>query len=195
MFKLYLAAIGWALRPQLTSSRHPGHAPGLKKAPQIAFWEIDVGFNPRNMPEQIERMMLPVRGALWTYAFIGVFGLILASVGLAGATAYSVTQRFREIGIRVALGARSADVLGLVMREGAVLVGMGTIIGFAGAWAGIRLLSAIMSKISRTAGTSASDPALLAGAPLLLAGLALLACYVPARRSLRIDPVVALHQE
>jgi ABC-type antimicrobial peptide transport system permease subunit len=152
-------------------------------------------FIARRMPEQIERMMFPVRAALWTYGFIGVFGLILASVGLAGATAYSVTQRSREIGIRVALGARRADVLGLVMKEGAVLVAVGSFLGFAGAWTGMRLLSAIMSQIARTAGTSASDPALLVGAPLLLAGLALAACYVPARRSLRIDPVAALRQE
>jgi ABC-type antimicrobial peptide transport system permease subunit len=152
-------------------------------------------FNPRSMPEQIEQMMLPVRGALWTYGCIGVFGLILASVGLAGVTAYSVTQRFREIGIRIALGARGAQVLGLVMKEGAVLVTVGTLIGFAGAWSGMRLLSAIMSQIARTAGTSASDPVLLVGAPLLLAGLALAACYVPARKSLRIDPVAALRQE
>jgi len=82
-----------------------------------------------------------------------------------------------------------------VMKEGAVLVALGTIIGLAGARAGVRLLSAIMSTISRTAGTSASDPVLLVGVPLLLAGLALAACYVPARKSLRIDPAVALRQE
>ena len=113
----------------------------------------------------------------------------------AGVTAYSVTRRRREIGIRIALGARSTDGLGLVMKEGAVLVAVGTIIGLAGAWAGIRLLSAIMSQIARTSGTSASDPALLVGAPLLLAALALAACYVSARKSLRIDPAVALRQE
>jgi ABC-type antimicrobial peptide transport system permease subunit len=139
--------------------------------------------------------MFPVRVALWTYGCIGIFGLILASVGLAGVTAYSVTQRRREIGIRIALGAQSADVLGLVMKEGAVLITAGTLIGLAAAWAGMRLLSAIMSTISRTAGTSASDPLLLVGAPLLLAALALAACYLPARHSLRIDPVLALRQE
>jgi len=152
-------------------------------------------FNARSMPEQIEQLMFPVRVALWTYGCLGVFGLILASVGLAGVTAYSVTQRRREIGIRIALGAQSADVLGLVMKEGAVLLALSTLIGLAGAQAGIRLLSAIMSQIARTAGTSASDPVLLVGAPLLLAGLALAACYVPARNSLPIDPVVALRQE
>jgi ABC-type lipoprotein release transport system permease subunit len=81
------------------------------------------------------------------------------------------------------------------MKEGAVLITVGTLIGLAAAWAGMRLLSAVMSTVSRTAGTSASDPLLLVGAPLLLAALALAACYLPARQSLRIDPVVALRQE
>ena len=132
--------------------------------------------------------------ALWTYGFIGIFGLILASVGLAGVTAYSVSQRRREIGIRVALGARGGDVLGLVMREGAVLIAIGTVIGLAAARAGIRAMSAALSQIAKTAGTSTSDPMLLVGAPLLLAALALVACYVPARKSTRIDPVVALRE-
>ena len=152
-------------------------------------------FDVRSMPEQIDRLMFPVKVALWTYGCIGIFGLILASVGLAGVTAYSVTQRRREIGIRVALGARDRDVLGLVMKEGAVLILVGTAIGLAGAWAGIRALSGFLSVIARTAGTSTSDPALLIGAPLLLAALTLVACYVPARKSMRIDPVVALRQD
>jgi putative ABC transport system permease protein len=107
-------------------------------------------------------------------------------------TAYSVAQRGREIGIRIALGAQRADVLGLVMKEGAVLVAVGSVLGLAGAWAGMRLLSGLISAVGRTA---AFEPALLIGAPLLLAGLALVACYVPARKSMRIDPVVALRQE
>jgi ABC-type antimicrobial peptide transport system permease subunit len=152
-------------------------------------------FNARSMPEQIDDLMFPVKVALWTYGFIGIFGLILASVGLAGVTAYSVSQRRQEIGIRVALGARSADVLGLVMKEGAVLIAVGTILGLLAARAGIRVMSASLSQIARTAGTSTSDPTLLIGAPLLLAALALVACYVPARKSMRIDPVVALRQE
>lgn len=152
-------------------------------------------FNARSMPEQIEELMLPVKVALWTYGCIGMFGLILASVGLAGVTAYSVAQRRREIGIRIALGAGRGDVLGLVMKEGAVLVLAGMFLGLAAARAGIRFLSAVMAVIARTAGSSSSDPWLLAGAPLLLAVVALAACYLPARRSMRIDPVVALRQE
>ncbi len=152
-------------------------------------------FDARTMPEQIDRLMFPMRAALGTYSFIGVFGLILASVGLAGVTAYTVARRRREIGIRIALGAGEADVLGLVMKEGAVLVLLGSAIGLTLAWMGMRALTGIMSEVARVAGLSTSDPKLLVGAPLLLAALALVACYLPARKSLRVDPVVALRQE
>jgi predicted permease len=149
-------------------------------------------FNARSMPEQIDEFMSPLRAASWTYGLIGAFGLILASVGLAGVTAYAVSQRGREIGIRVALGAQKSDVLSLVMKEGVVLVTVGTVVGLAAAWAGIRVLSGLFFTV---ASVESSDPLLLAGAPLLLAVLALVACYLPARRSMRIDPAVALRQE
>jgi ABC-type antimicrobial peptide transport system permease subunit len=152
-------------------------------------------FSTRSMRDQIDRMVLPVRVAVLTYGVLGVFGLILASVGLAGVTAYSVARRGREIGIRMALGAQSRDVLGLVMKEGVVLVALGTIVGLACAWAGMRVLSGILSAVNRVTGTSASEPMLLLGAPLLLAALALGACFVPARRAIRVDPVVMLRQE
>jgi cell division protein FtsX len=152
-------------------------------------------FSTRHMPSQIEELLFPVRVALWTYGCIGMAGLVLASVGLAGVTAFSVTQRRREIGIRMALGAQSKDVLLLVMRESMAMVGLGTAIGLVLAWNGTRALSAVMSMIATTSGTSSDDPRLLAGAPLLLAGLALAACYVPARSAVRIDPAVTLREE
>lgn len=152
-------------------------------------------FHAQSMPEQIEELMFLVRMGLWIYGFIGVFGLILASVGLAGVTAYSVARRGREIGIRIALGATSQDVLGLVMREGAALVALGTVIGLAGAWAAAKVLSAMVSVVASATSASTSDPLLLVGAPVLLAGLALLACYLPARKSMSIDPASALRQE
>ncbi len=102
---------------------------------------IDTNLTPyraRSMTEQIDDITFMVQAALWTYGCIGAFGLILASVGLAGVTAYSVSRRRREIGIRMALGARQGDVLGLVMKEGALLVGIGTVLGLAGAGAGTR---------------------------------------------------------
>jgi putative ABC transport system permease protein len=149
-------------------------------------------FDARSMLEQIDEFMSPLRGASWTYGLIGAFGLILASVGLAGVTAYSVSQRGREIGIRVALGAQNRDVLALVLKEGVVLVTVGTVVGLAAAWAGIRVLSGLFFTV---ASVQSSDPLLLVGAPLLMAFLALLACYLPARRSMQIDPAVALRQE
>jgi putative ABC transport system permease protein len=149
-------------------------------------------FNARSMTEQIAQFMYSLRAAARTWNFIGAFGLILAAVGLAGVTAYSVRQREHEIGIRMALGAQKRDVLGLVMKEGTVLVIAGTVIGMALTWAGIRAMSGFFFSVASVQGF---DPALLVGAPLLLASLALLGCYLPARRSLRIDPAVALRGE
>ena len=152
-------------------------------------------FHMRSMTEQIDQFMAPLRMSSWTYGCVGIFGLVLSAVGLAGMTAYSVAQRGREIGIRMALGAQRSSVLGLVMKEGLRLVAVGTAIGMAGAWTGSRLLSAMNSSVGKVTTTSTTDPMLVLGAPLLLAVLALVACYVPARKSMRIDPVIALRQE
>jgi predicted permease len=152
-------------------------------------------YSTRVMTDQIDELLFPVRVALWTYALIGVFGLILAAVGLAGVTAYSVAQRRREIGIRLALGATLRNVLGLVMKEGALLIAAGSVIGLGVARAGIRALSSLLATIARTSGESTSDPVLLIGAPLLLAALALVSCYVPARKTSEIDPAIALRAE
>jgi putative ABC transport system permease protein len=121
--------------------------------------------------------------------------LILAAVGLAGVTAYAVTQRGHEIGIRMALGAKNRDVLGLVMKEGAVLIASGMALGIGAAWAVSRVLAAVNATAGQITSTSTSDPMVLYGAPAMLAVLALIACYVPARRSLRIDPIATLRQE
>lgn len=149
-------------------------------------------FNARSMTQQISEFMSPLRAAAWTYGMIGVFGLVLAAVGLAGVTAYSVAQRAHEIGIRMALGAGQLDVLALVMKEGVLMVIAGTLIGLGTAWAGISMLRGLFSSV---ASTPSSNPVLIVGAPLLLASLALASCYLPARRSTRIDPAIALRQE
>jgi putative ABC transport system permease protein len=124
-----------------------------------------------------------------------VFGLILAAIGLAGVTSYAVVRRRKEIGIRVALGARKAQVLRLVLGEGALLVAVGTVLGFMGAVALAKMLSSLTSIFADSFNVATNDPRLLAGAPLLLAGLAMLACYIPARRSAKIDPSQALREE
>jgi ABC-type antimicrobial peptide transport system permease subunit len=119
---------------------------------------------------------------------------VLAAVGLAGVTAYAVAQRRKEIGIRVALGARKGQVLRLVLREGVTLVGVGSALGFAGAFGLAKVLLTLTSIFAESFNVGTSDPRLLVGAPLLLATLALLACYVPARKATRIDPLEALHE-
>ena len=154
-----------------------------------------VPFDARSMDEQIAEFMVPLRSAAWTYGVIGIFGLVLASVGLAGMTAYSVAQRRREIGIRMALGARRSDVVRTIMKDGAMLIGAGTSIGLACAWAGARMLSAMNSSVQQVTTTRTSDPVVLFGAPVLLALVALIACYLPARQSSRINPLKVLHEE
>jgi ABC-type antimicrobial peptide transport system permease subunit len=149
-------------------------------------------FNGRSMVEQIDQFMSALKGASWTYRLVGLFGLVLAVVGVAGVTAYSVAKRAHEIGIRMALGAQKRNVLALVTREGAALVTMGTVGGLALAWIGIRGLSSFFFSV---ASVRTADPVLLVGAPVLLGGLALLACYMPARRAMQVDPVIALRQE
>jgi macrolide transport system ATP-binding/permease protein len=149
-------------------------------------------FNARSMIEHIAQFMSALKAASWTYGVMGFFGVVLASVGLAGVTAHSVAKRGHEIGIRMALGAQKRDVLALVMKEGAILATVGTVAGLAFALAGIRALSGMFFAVASVQGY---DPVLLVGAPLLLAGLALAACYLPARRSARVDPAAALRQE
>jgi macrolide transport system ATP-binding/permease protein len=124
-------------------------------------------------------------------ALLSVFGLValgLASVGLYGILAYSVNLRKREIGLRMALGAAQASVLGLILKQGMSLVLTGVLIGLGAALLVGRLMSRILY------GVSASDPISVAGAAAVLLVVALLACYLPARWASRVDPLVALRE-
>ncbi len=121
--------------------------------------------------------------------------MVLAAIGLAGITAYSVAQRRKEIAIRTALGASRAQVLRLVLREGTALVSVGTVLGFLGAMALAKILSALTNIFVSALRVGTNDPRLLIGAPLLLAAVTMLACYVPAHRSAQLDPLNALREE
>jgi predicted permease len=152
-------------------------------------------FNVQTLSEYLELIRASIRSALRTFGGIGLFGLILSAIGLAGVTGYAVAQRRKEIGIRMALGARKTQVLSLVLREGITLVAVGTVVGFLGAVALAKALTAITTVFSDAFSLGVGDPRLLIGAPVLLAGLALLACYIPARRATSIDPLQALRQD
>jgi len=152
-------------------------------------------FNVQTLSEYLERSRYVMWFAVRTYGGIGLFGLVLSAIGLAGITAYAVAQRRKEIGVRMALGARKTQVLRLVLREGVALIAVGTVFGFLGAFGMAKMLSAVTKEFSDAFKFGTNDPRLLVGAPLLLATVALLACYVPARRAASIDPLKALRQE
>jgi len=152
-------------------------------------------FRAQTFAAYLDRGRAALEFSVQSYGAIGLFGLVLAGIGLAGVTAYAVAQRTKEIGIRMALGARKRQVLGLVLREGAGLVAAGTVLGFLGAVGLARIVSALANLFADAVKFGTGDPRLLIGAPLLLAAVALLACYVPARRAAQIDPLKALRQE
>jgi putative ABC transport system permease protein len=116
-------------------------------------------------------------------------GLVLAVVGVYGVMSYSVSRRTSEIGIRMALGAQPSEVLAMICRQGAILVGVGVLAGLAGAFAVGRLLSDFL------VGVTPNDPLTYVGVSLLLVSVAFLASYIPARRGTRADPMVALRHE
>jgi predicted permease len=125
-------------------------------------------------------------------SLIGLFSLaalILSAIGIYGLMHYFVAQRTNEIGVRMALGARYGNVLSLVLRQGLVLAGIGVMVGVLGALALTRLLSSLLFGVTPT------DPVTFAAAPAILLGVAVLACWIPARRAAAIDPVRALRQE
>jgi putative ABC transport system permease protein len=122
-------------------------------------------------------------------AIFGTVALLLAAVGTFGVVSYMVAQRSREFGIRVALGARPRDVLGLVLRQGGLLASAGVTVGLLGAAGMSRALSGMLY------GIGSLDPHAFGSVAFLLLGVALLASYLPARRATRADPIVALRAE
>jgi putative ABC transport system permease protein len=169
-----------------------GNPSALIEAARQAVWSVDPQlaiYNARTMETVLANSTWQRR--LWGYAFavFALLALALASVGIYGVMSYLVSQRTREIGIRIALGAQGRDVLRLVMGQGLRLVIIGVAIGLFGSMALTRVMACLLF------GVSATDPLTFAGVAFLLILVALIACYLPAQRAVKVNPVIALRQE
>ena len=145
--------------------------------------------NPRTVEDLRRNSLSPQRLNVALLGFFGAVALALAAIGLYGVLAYAVTQRRREMGVRMALGARRGNVLGLVISNGMRLVALGLLIGLAGAAGLTRVMKSLLYDVPTI------DPLTFAAVPLLLTTVALLACWIPARRASRMDPMAALRAE
>jgi predicted permease len=143
----------------------------------------------RTMTNHLGVALLPARLAGAVLGVFGVLGLVLAAVGIYGVMSYSVAQRTREIGIRMAVGAATGQVLRLVLRQGLGLVALGAAVGLAGGRGAARRVGGLLY------GGSARDPMTFVVVPLVLVGVAVLAMWIPARRAAAVDPIVALRRE
>ena len=143
----------------------------------------------KTLREQVDLSLFPSRVAAWTLGGFGFLALLLAAIGIYGVVSYSVAQRTREIGLRRALGAKERDVLKLVLGEGFLVISLGLVLGLLLAAAATRLIGGFLYGIAPT------DPLTFVGVPLLLGLVALGACYIPARRATKVDPLVALRYE
>ena len=143
----------------------------------------------RTMDEWVDMSVASSRYRTVLLGLLALVALVLASTGIYGVMSYSVAQRTHEIGVRMALGARRFDVLKLVVRQGMILVVIGVALGIAGAFALTRVMASLLF------GVTAKDPITFTVVGLLLATVALVACYIPARRATKVDPLVALRYE
>jgi predicted permease len=143
----------------------------------------------QTMTEQTATSLFPQRLALYVSSALGVVALLLALVGIYGVTAFSVTQRTREIGVRVALGAQRSHVLALIVRQGVALAAIGVAVGALAAFGATRLIGNLLYGVPPT------DVVAFGAAAVLLAVAALAASWIPARRAARVDPIVALRSE
>jgi predicted permease len=146
-------------------------------------------FNVRTMEQGVTQSITARRFSMLLLAVFAVVALALASLGIYGLMSYAVAQRTREIGVRMALGAQASDVLKLVVREGMKLALVGVTLGLVASLALTRTMKNLLF------GVSATDPATFSAIALLLTLVALLACWIPARRATKVDPLVALRCE
>jgi ABC-type antimicrobial peptide transport system permease subunit len=143
----------------------------------------------KTMEEVVDTAVAQRRLTMLLLSVFAALALVLAAVGIYGVIAYSVTQRTQEIGIRMALGARRGNVLGMVLRQAMTLAGIGIALGAGGAWLLTRLMQTLLFNVKP------SDPATFTGVAVLLALVAAVAAMVPGLRATRVDPAIALRSE
>jgi putative ABC transport system permease protein len=163
----------------------------LSKSVESAVAALDRGipiFDVRAMQQSVSDALAPRRFSLLLLLIFGAVATGLAVVGLYGTIAYSVTQRTQEIGIRMALGAQPASILGMVLRQGVLIVGIGLVLGVLCALASAKVVGQFLA-------VSGSDPLTYVTVSLILTLVAMAACYLPARRSTKVNPIVALRHE
>jgi predicted permease len=179
--------------PRLTLILRTGGDPGeLTSALRTEIQGLDRNlpvFDIKTMTEHIGEALSQERLIATMLGIFGLIALLLSTVGIYGLMSYSVSQRRREIGVRMALGAGSQDILRLIVSRGLMLTSIGIAIGLAAAIALTRVAGGLLF------GISATDPMTFAVVSLILAGVALGACFVPARRATKVDPMVALRYE
>jgi putative ABC transport system permease protein len=185
----------YTMFPQRRSSllvRASGDLAGLAAAIKHVVQEIDKDqpiYDLQTMNQILADSIAPQRLAAMLLTVFAALALLLAIVGIYGVMAYSVTQRTHEIGVRMALGAQTGDVLKMVIKQGMMLVSIGVAIGLAAAFALVRAMSSLLY------GVSASDPSTYLTIAALLILVAMLANYIPARRAAKVDPMIALRCE
>jgi putative ABC transport system permease protein len=172
--------------------RTTGSPEAMAEAVRQTVWSLDRDqpiLQLGAMQARLDEVYAPRRFNMLLFGVFALVALSLAAVGLYGVLAYMVAQRTHEIGIRLALGARRRDVLWLIVRQGLALTLSGVALGLVVALALTRVLKNLLF------GVSATDPATFAGIALLLVSVAFIACYIPARRATKVDPLVALRHE
>jgi len=171
-----------------TNSEPRSFIPAMTK--QVAAMDPDIPlFAVKSMEEYMSASVAAPRFSTTLLTIFAGVALVLTIVGLYGVMSYSVAQRTNEIGIRLALGAQSRDVLLMVVKQGSTLILLGLVIGLAGAYALTRLIESLLF------GVTAKDPFTFAAVAVLLAVVALIACYIPAWRATKVDPLDALRYE
>jgi putative ABC transport system permease protein len=172
--------------------RAEGNPSALASAVRSVVGELDSSvpiYAMQPMSDLVADALVRPRFLSMLLAAFSAIALLLAAVGIYGMMSYSVAQRTQEIGIRMALGARRPDVIRLVLGQGLMLLGVGTIIGLVGAFALTRFIASLLYEVAPT------DLLTYAGVVGLLGAVALLASYIPARRAAKVDPMVALRYE